>query len=75
MVPFHKRDISPTLNTEINKTIFNMGNKGGMKTKKRKTKKRKTKKRKTNKTKTNKKRKTKNQVIISVFSGNNGEQG
>lgn len=70
MVPFHKRDISPTLNTEINKTIFNMGNKGGMKTKKRKTK-----KRKTNKTKTNKKRKTKNQVIISVFSGNNGEQG
>jgi hypothetical protein len=70
LVPFHKRDISPTLNTEINKTIFNMGNKGGMKTKKRKTK-----KRKTNKTKTNKKRKTKNQVIISVFSGNNGEQG
>ena len=53
LVPFHKRDISPTLNTEINKTIFNMGNKGG-----RKTKKRKTKKRKTNKTKTNKKRKT-----------------
>ena len=55
LVPFHKRDISPTLNTEINKTIFNMGKKGGRRTKKRKTNKTKTDK----KRKTNKKRKTK----------------